>query len=159
MVSTSLRVATTRSTSRPVTRLMSSMGKGANGLWTATTMVVVGLRDRDHAVLAGEGTGDPLGHHVEVEVEGVELDVGKARGLGQGLGDLGLAGEGELEDGLLRRAVVELLRSPDPLGLLRGQDLLALQEAHEVDGALHRGGGGNRLALRRGRGHVLGLRL
>ena len=53
--------------------------------------------------LRAKGPAIALRHHVEVEVEGVDLHVGQAGVGGERLRDLHLAGDAELDDGLLGR--------------------------------------------------------
>ena len=122
--STSLRVATTRSTSRPVTRLMSSSGNGRERVVDRDRDPVAGLRDRHHAVLARERARDRLRDHVEVEVERVDLHVGQPGVGGERLGDLRLARERRAAGSPARREAVHLLRAADLLRLLGAQDLL-----------------------------------
>jgi hypothetical protein len=73
---------------------------------------VGGLGDGHQAVAPGERPGQGLGHDVEVQVERVDLHVGQAGVGGQGLGDLDLAGQAELDHRLLR---VTLLTREDRL--------------------------------------------
>ena len=84
-----------------MTRLTSSDGEGRERVVDGDRDLVVGLRDRDHAVLARERARERLRHDVEVEVERVDLHVGQARVRGERLRDLDLVREAELDDGLL----------------------------------------------------------
>jgi hypothetical protein len=93
---------------------------------------VGGLGDGHQAVAPGERPGQGLGHDVEVQVERVDLHVGQAGVGGQGLGDLDLAGQAELDHRLLRRHVVDARGPLGPLCLLGRQHLPLHQDGEEL---------------------------
>ncbi len=85
---------------------------------------LVGLRDRDHAVLAREGPGERLRHDVEVEVERVELDVGQARRGRRGPGRSAPRSRSRAGGWPARSCrPLTFCDAPHPLGLLRRQHL------------------------------------
>jgi hypothetical protein len=123
------------------------VGEGREGIVDGDGEAVAGLADRDHAMASGERAGNRLRDHVEVEVEGVDLDVGQPRFVGHGLGDLHLVHDAELDERLLRGELVDLLGAAHALHLLLVHHPLAQEDRQEVR---RRGGRGRRCALARG---------
>ena len=79
-----------------------------------------------------EGAGHRFGHHVDVEVEGVDLDVGQPALGGEGLGDLHLVHQPELDHGLLGRIAVDLLGATHALRLLLAHHPLLDEDREDI---------------------------
>jgi hypothetical protein len=125
--------------------------EGCEGVVDGDGEAVLRLADRHHAVPSGERAGNRLRDHVEVEVERIDLDVGQPRLLGEGLRDLHLVHDAELDERLLDGELVDLLRAAHALYLLLVHHSLPQEDRENVRRLRGRG---RRCALaRRGSGH------